>query len=223
MQKNANLEEGDDAYVRVEVTDVGRNHKLESLVQGPYRVVENAGNTFRLRIGEETVRVSSDRVTRAPSRGKDPVGDKTSSERIITTAPRQEAEQEEPESPPDLTSPDGILPPPTEGLPPVGLTPGKEKPPRVKRRVRFTLPEATPVPPRDKEPSNNASAQEYVVDKIVDAVDGFGDGSLVYRVRWLGYDPSEDTWEPEEHLPAHFIRRYWKAQKVATPHGRSRN
>ena len=48
VQKNANLEEGDDAYVRVEVTDVGRNHKLESLVQGPYRVVENAGNTFRL-------------------------------------------------------------------------------------------------------------------------------------------------------------------------------
>ena len=222
VQKNANLEEGDDAYVRVEVTDVGRNHKLESLVQGPYRVVENAGNTFRLRIGEETVRVSSDRVTPAPSRVNDPVGDKTS-ERIITTAPRQEVEPEEPESPPDLTSPDGILTPPTEGPPPGGLTPGKEKPPRVKRRVRFTLPEATPVPPRDKAPSNNASAQEYVVDKIVDAVDGFGDGSLVYRVRWLGYDPSEDTWEPEEHLPAHFIRRYWKAQKVATPHGRSRN
>jgi hypothetical protein len=37
----------------VEVTDVGRNHKLESLVQGPYRVVENAGTTLRLSIGEE--------------------------------------------------------------------------------------------------------------------------------------------------------------------------
>jgi hypothetical protein len=38
-RKNVNLQEGDEAYVRVEVTDVGRNHKLESLVQGPYRVL----------------------------------------------------------------------------------------------------------------------------------------------------------------------------------------
>jgi hypothetical protein len=51
---NANLQEGDEAYERVEVTDFDRNHKLESFVQGPYRVVENAGNTFRLKIGEET-------------------------------------------------------------------------------------------------------------------------------------------------------------------------
>jgi hypothetical protein len=41
-QKNGKLQEGDEAYPRVEVTDVGRNHKLESLVQGPYQVVENA-------------------------------------------------------------------------------------------------------------------------------------------------------------------------------------
>lgn len=65
--KNTGLTEGDEAYVRVEVTETGRNHKLESLVQGPYRVVENAGTTFRLQIGDEVVRVSSDRVTRAPS------------------------------------------------------------------------------------------------------------------------------------------------------------
>jgi hypothetical protein len=47
-QKNANLREGDEAYIRVEVTDVGRNHKLESPVQGPYHVLENAGTTFGL-------------------------------------------------------------------------------------------------------------------------------------------------------------------------------
>jgi hypothetical protein len=28
LRKNANLREGDEAYIRVEVTDVGRNHKL---------------------------------------------------------------------------------------------------------------------------------------------------------------------------------------------------
>jgi ribosomal protein S8E len=48
--KNANLRERDQAYLRVEVTKTGRNHKLEYLVQGPYEVVENAGTTFRLRI-----------------------------------------------------------------------------------------------------------------------------------------------------------------------------
>ena len=50
----------------MEITDVGRNYKLESLVQGLYRVLENAVNTFRLKIGEETVRISSYRVTRTP-------------------------------------------------------------------------------------------------------------------------------------------------------------
>jgi hypothetical protein len=66
--KNANLREGDQAYLRVEVTETGRNHKLESLVQGHYEVVENAGTTFRLRIGDETVRVSSELVTPEPVR-----------------------------------------------------------------------------------------------------------------------------------------------------------
>jgi hypothetical protein len=34
-RKNANLQEGDESYVHIKVTDVGRNHKLESLVQCP--------------------------------------------------------------------------------------------------------------------------------------------------------------------------------------------
>jgi hypothetical protein len=65
---SANLREGDQAFLRVEFTDTRRNQKLESLVQGPLEVVEMAGTTFRLRIGDETGRVSSDRVTPAPVR-----------------------------------------------------------------------------------------------------------------------------------------------------------
>jgi hypothetical protein len=34
-RKNIDLKECDEAYVKVDVTDTGRNHKLESLVQGP--------------------------------------------------------------------------------------------------------------------------------------------------------------------------------------------
>ena len=36
---NINLQEGDEAYLHVEITDVGRNNKLESLVKDPYREV----------------------------------------------------------------------------------------------------------------------------------------------------------------------------------------
>jgi hypothetical protein len=66
--KNAELTEGDEAFAKLEVTEQGRNSKLVSQVQGPYRVAENAGTTLRLHIGEETVRASSYWVT--PSRGR---------------------------------------------------------------------------------------------------------------------------------------------------------
>jgi Chromo (CHRromatin Organisation MOdifier) domain len=64
--KNAHLQEGDQAYFKVEVTELDRNSKMESLVEVPYVVVENAGTTLRLQIGDEVVHVSSDRVTPAP-------------------------------------------------------------------------------------------------------------------------------------------------------------
>jgi hypothetical protein len=66
-ENNIDLKEGGDSYVKVAVTDTGRNHRLESLLKRPYKVLETAGHTFRLQIGDEQVRVTSDRVARAPS------------------------------------------------------------------------------------------------------------------------------------------------------------
>jgi hypothetical protein len=163
----------------VEVTDVGRNHKLESLVQGPYRVVENAGTTLRLSIGDEVVRVSSDRVTRAPTR-------------TVTPIP--------PPTPENSTDP--VTPVPATG------TNETSQKPRSPRRVRFALPEVTPDPPD----------REYVVDRLVDA-EMNDRGRIRYQVRWLGYDPMEDTWEYKEELPTHFIRRYWRTKGYTTPEG----
>jgi hypothetical protein len=65
-QKNARVREGDQVYVQVEVSEAGRSHKLDSLVHGPYRVVENAGHKLRLQVGPDVVRVSSDRLTPVP-------------------------------------------------------------------------------------------------------------------------------------------------------------
>jgi Chromo (CHRromatin Organisation MOdifier) domain len=57
-----------------------------------------------------------------------------------------------------------------------------------------------------------------VVDRVVDAQ--MNDrGQILYQVRWLGYDPSEDTWEGKDELQIHFIRRYWRAKGLSTLEG----
>jgi hypothetical protein len=114
VRKNTELSVGDEAYLRVEVTDVGRNHKLESLVQGPYRVMENCGTNLRLSIGDEVVRVSSDRVTRAPKR---------------TQAIQQPRALETLAEPAELTQTSETVPP--------------NPSPRVPKKVRFALPEVS--------------------------------------------------------------------------------
>jgi hypothetical protein len=54
-----------------------------------------------------------------------------------------------------------------------------------------------------------------VADRLVDAQ--MNDmGQILYQVRWLGYDPAEDTWEKKDELPAHFIRHYWHTKGLST-------
>ena len=48
---------------------------------------------------------------------------------------------------------------------------------------------------------------EYAIDRIV----GHGEddkGRPLYRVRWYGYPPEDDTWEPAGNIPDNFLRRY---------------
>jgi hypothetical protein len=122
-------------------------------------------NTLRLQIRDKQVRISSDRVTRAPSREGNPV-----------------------ETPPDSST--ASIPPSLR--PPYGLP----KSQRQKKTVRFLLPEPE-------------VEREYVIERIVDAQSDNAEHPL-YRVRWMGCNPEEDTWEPEGNLPSHFIRSYWR-------------
>jgi Chromo (CHRromatin Organisation MOdifier) domain len=98
---------------------------------------------------------------------------------------------------------------------PVTTPPAREKDavprkPKSPRRVRLALPEVIPDPgPREK---------EYVVDRLVDAQMNHM-GQILYQVRWLGYDPAEDTWKEKEELPTHFIRRYWRTKGLSTLEG----
>ena len=89
-------------------------------------------------------------------------------------------------------------------------TPPSPPVPRVPRKVRFALPEVSP----------DASEQEYVVDRVVDAQMN-DHGRVLYRVRWFGYDPTEDTWEDKVDIPIHFIRRYWRLNGLTTLKGES--
>jgi hypothetical protein len=53
-------------YLRREVHEVCRNPKLDDQVDGPYRVIETDGSVFKLRIGDDEVPLSSDRITPTP-------------------------------------------------------------------------------------------------------------------------------------------------------------
>jgi Chromo (CHRromatin Organisation MOdifier) domain len=58
---------------------------------------------------------------------------------------------------------------------------------------------------------------EYVFERIT-GMRQRSDGGIQYKVRWYGYGPREDTWEPSAHLPEDALRRYhrrtgWKSNK----------
>jgi hypothetical protein len=127
-------------------------------------------------------------VTRASSRN-DPPADEDAPERVPVST-------EDPPAPDRLVSPV-----PNEEVPTVVVP--SPRTPREKRRVRLTLPDDTQISTRDKTRPPGIPEQECVVDKIVDVWESVNGRSRVYRVRWLGYNTSEDTWEPEENLPKH--------------------
>ena len=66
-EKNKDVSEGSWVFVRREVHETGTNPKLDEQVDGPYKVLQTDGRTFLLRIGDDHVRVSSDRLTAAPT------------------------------------------------------------------------------------------------------------------------------------------------------------
>jgi hypothetical protein len=66
-ETNRGIVEGNEVYVRAETPQGEQHSKLDSLVQGPYRVKSNDGRTMLVRVGDDSIRVNSDRITRAPS------------------------------------------------------------------------------------------------------------------------------------------------------------
>ncbi len=62
--------------------------------------------------------------------------------------------------------------------------------------------------------ADGPESREYAVDRLV-SHGCQDDGSLVYRVRWYGYAPNQDTGEPAQQLPAELVRRYHQRMERA--------
>jgi hypothetical protein len=150
-EKNKEVLSGSWVYIRREVHESGRNPKLDDQVDGPYQVIETDGSVFKLRIGDDDVPVSSDRITPAP---------------VSDPEPRNR------EDPIDETA----------RLAAAGDDDDKE------------------------EGYEEAPTDEFVFERIK-GIKKVNDGTLRYKVRWYGYGPEEDTWEPSAHLPSASLRR----------------
>jgi hypothetical protein len=73
--------------------------------------------------------------------------------------------------------------------------------------------EGPEVVPENATPVGGGSTNEYVVKKLVDDRVDSRRGRL-FRVRWLGYRPDENTWEEEAGIPQHFIDRYRRTRAL---------
>jgi hypothetical protein len=71
-EKNKEVLSGSWVYLRREFHEAGRNPKLDDQVYGPYQVIKTDGKVFKLRIGDDDVPVSSNRIAPAPVSDPEP-------------------------------------------------------------------------------------------------------------------------------------------------------
>jgi transposase InsO family protein len=64
-----------------------------------------------------------------------------------------------------------------------------------------------------KQKASDLSSNEYVINRLISHAQA-EDGSWLIRVRWAGFESSEDTWEPIGNLPIELVQRYEKRKKV---------
>lgn len=71
---------------------------------------------------------------------------------------------------------------------------------------------------------NEAPTEVFVIDEVVDHNINQGPrhryskaGEALYRVRWYGYQPDDDTWESTGQLPRSKILSYYWSRKLPIP------
>jgi hypothetical protein len=66
---------------------------------------------------------------------------------------------------------------------------------------------------RNRLPSPEEDA-EFVIDRLISLARDDGDNFWVVRVRWPGYFPDDDTWEPASGIPVDMLRKYEQKLKL---------
>ena len=186
------------------------------------------GPTIVIEVGGHPVRVNANRLVRAPTprsrsilqrltlpdveaqpaRGSS-VGNSAPASETTRRRPRMDLLPKEGEDETRLPLPRPAAQPGkgsangNEG--PASMTP-ETQPTRTTKRTRARTADSS----ESRRAALRYSTQEqrqYEIEKLVGA--GLDDeGRELYRVRWLGYPPSSDTWEPAEQLPRELVTAY---------------
>jgi hypothetical protein len=82
----------------------------------------------------------------------------------------------------------------------------ERQPKRLKRNV-IEDEHSTDVPGSEEDDSDS-DGEEYEMDKIV--ARKYTNGKAYYRIRWTGYAPYDDTWEPSDNIPSELIEAFDK-------------
>ena len=205
------LKPGAYVFIRKEFFNEGtRKHKLATIAGRPFKIVLISDSTVVVRIGEEEERISLDRVVEAPvpleelsSQVMEP-----STGRKAQEAPGEGTAHSEPENPLQSATLSRNL---TQGATTVTI------PAEVVSRYEPNRPLNTNMRVDVERSTHSAETEEFVVESIVDY--RVKRGAHQYRVRWYGYQPGEDTWEPPHHLPRSHLIRFHRKQRTTPPPG----
>ena len=223
-RQSETIKSNDYIYLRVERRDENETrHKLAAVADGPYRVVEATPLTVVIERPYQTVeRVSRDRVTLAPlprsvEEIQEAIRPMTDEELIPDEFPVSESTNLR-----DLPIRRSRINQPTDE------NPEQEHDPTENREPQREL-----VHDNEDDVINNNDEtviedtdgnQEYVIERIISH--GVNEdpehpsariGETTYQVRWYGYGPEDDTYEPIRNLPRNKVVSYHKRKKLGMP------